>query len=110
VTVVTAREGLFDALPETDESGPLAAEVVAEFRSAVTGAAAVVVDLRRAGEVNKRTLNVSFQFAHELSARGVLRALCGSAVLKEIWDACRGGTICQMCEDITEACAAVGRA
>src|SRR5438876_832923 len=53
LTVVTARDGLFDALLETDEPAPLAAEVVAEFRSAVAGAGAVVVDLRWAGEVNK---------------------------------------------------------
>ena len=110
VRVVTAREGLFDALPETDESAALAAEVVAAFRSAVTGATAVVVDLRRAGEVNKRTLSVSFQLARELSAQGAKRALCGSKNLKEIWDVCRGYTICQAYQDMAEALAAVGSA
>jgi hypothetical protein len=110
VTVVTAREGLFDTLPETDESAPLAAQVVAEFRSAVSGAAAVVVDLRRAGAVNHRTLSVIFQFARELRARDVPRALCGSALQEEIWEVSRGVAICQMYEGMTEACAAVSGA
>lgn len=35
VTIITVRDGLFDALPESDDSVPLAAEVAAEFRSAV---------------------------------------------------------------------------
>lgn len=52
VTVAAIRAGLFDVLPETNASAPLAAEVVAEFRSAVAGAGAVVVDLRRAGKVS----------------------------------------------------------
>jgi hypothetical protein len=110
VTVVTARDGLFDTLPETDESAPLAAEVIHEFRSTVTDAAAVVVDLRGASEVNKRTLSVTFQFAAELATRGIPRALCGSAVFKDIWDSCRGETFCRMYEGISEACAAVVRA
>jgi hypothetical protein len=109
VTMVTARDGLFDVLPETDESGPLAAEVVTEFRSAVAGAEAVVVDLRRAGEVNKRTLNVSFQFVHALTAVGARRALCGSADLKQIWDLCRGGAVSPCFEDLAEAVASVSR-
>jgi hypothetical protein len=110
VTVVTARDGLFDAMPESGESAPLAAAVVAEFRSAIAGAAAVVLDLRRAGEVNKQTLNVAFRMAHALRADGVRGVLCGPAHLKEIGDLCRGGTACQLYEDIAEACAAVGRA
>jgi hypothetical protein len=105
--VVTAREDLFDALPETDESAALAAEVVAAFRSAVTGATAVVVDLRRAGEVNKRTVLVSIQLARALSAQGAKGALCGSKDLKKIWDICRGYTICQAYQDMAEALAAV---
>ena len=36
--VVAARDGLFDALPETDDSGPLAREVVEEFRTAILAA------------------------------------------------------------------------
>ena len=84
VTVVAARDGLFDAMPETDDSAPVAAEVVAEFRSAVAGAGSVVIDFRRAGEVNKRTLSVSFQLAHALTDIGGRRALCGVADLESL--------------------------
>jgi hypothetical protein len=94
-------------MPESDESAPLAATVVAEFRSAIGAAAAIVIDLRRAGEVNKRTLNVTFQMARELKTRGIRGVLCGSAALKEIWDLCRGGTVCPLFPDIREALAAL---
>jgi hypothetical protein len=108
VTVVTARDGLFDALPECDASAPLAAEVLAELCSAIVGAAAVVVDLRGAGEVNKRTLSVSFQMARAVKVCGRRGALCGSATLKQIWEVCWGNTVCDLYEDIEEACVAVG--
>lgn len=110
VTVVTARDGLFDAISETDMSAPLAAEVVAELRSAIVGAAAVLVDLRRAGKVNVRALSVAFQLAHELKRCGIPGALCGSTDLNEIWDMCRGGTVCNLYADLEEAYGAVGRA
>src|SRR5262245_28437199 len=95
-------------MPESDASAPLAREAVAEFPSAPVGAAAVVVDIRRAGEVNKRTINVVFQFAHALAAIGARRALCGTADFKQIWELCRGDTVCQLYEDIGDAYAAVG--
>jgi hypothetical protein len=38
LTVVAARDGVFDALPETDDSGPLARKFVEEFRSALVAA------------------------------------------------------------------------
>ena len=108
VTVVTVRDGLFDDMPEMAESVPLVAEVVSEFRSAIASLSAVVVDLRRAGEVNGRTLSVTFQFAHALTATGARRALCGAADLKQIWDLCRGGTIAPCFEDLPAAIAAAG--
>jgi hypothetical protein len=107
MTVVTARDGLFDAMPESDESAPLAAEVIAEFRYAIEGRSAVVVDLRRAGEINKQTLGVTARMARELRDTGVRGALVGSARLKEIWDLCRGDTLCRLYEDIENACADV---
>ena len=109
VTIIIVRDGLFDALPESDDSAPLAAEVVAEFRSAVAGASAVVVDLRGAGEINKRTLNVTFRMVHGLVVIGARRALCGSVFLKQIWDLCQGGTLCAVYEEFEEARAAVAR-
>jgi hypothetical protein len=108
VTVVTARDGLFDAIPEMAESVPIVAEVVDEFRSAIAGRQAVVVDLRRAGEVNKRTLSVAFQLARALTAIGARRALCGSTDLKQIWDLCKGGTIAPCLEDFQAAVVAAG--
>ena len=108
VTLITVRDGLFDAMPETAEPVPLVAAVVGEFRSAIAGRSAVVVDLRRAGEVNKRTLSVSFQLAHALAATGARCALCGSADLKQIWDLCTGGTIAQCFEDLPAAIVAAG--
>ena len=110
VTVLTVRDGLFDAMPEMAESVPLVAEVVGEFRSAIAGQSAVVVDLRQAGEVNKRTLSVSFQFAHALTGIGARRALCGSAGLKQIWELCRGGTVAPCFEELEAAIRSVGGA
>jgi hypothetical protein len=109
VAVVTVRDGVFDLLPEmTDDSAPLAAEVVAEFRAAVVGAGAVIVDLRRAGELNKRTLNVSFQFARALADIGARRALCGPAAFKTIWGLCKGDTVAPCHVEFGAAVAAAG--
>lgn len=108
VTVVTARDGLFDAIPEMAEAVPLVAEVLEEFRSTTAGRPAVVVDLRRAGEVNKRTLSVTFQLARALTAAGAWRVLCGSTGLKQIWDLCKGDTIAPCFEDFTGAVIAAG--
>lgn len=109
VTVVTVRDGLFDMLPETDSSGPLAQEVVAEFRSAIGEAGACVVDLRRAGEVNKQTLSVSFQFARSLKAIGARRALC-SAELRPIWKMCKGGMVAPCFDELEAAIKSVSAA
>lgn len=108
VAVVTARDGLFDAMPEMAECVPLVDEVVDEFRSAIAGRPAVVVDLRRAGAVNKRTLGVAFQLAGTLAAVAARRALCGSADLKQIWDLCKGGTLAACFEDFRGAVTAAG--
>jgi hypothetical protein len=102
-TVVTIRDGLFDAMPEMDASGPPAADVVGEFQSAVAGAHAVVVDLRRAGEVNKRTISLCFQFARELKNLGVRRALCGSFALQQVWAICKGNLFSPCVVDLEEA-------
>jgi hypothetical protein len=91
VTVVTARDGLFDAMPESDKSAPVAAEVVAEFRSAIVGTPAVVVDLRRAGEVNNRTLNVAFQMARALKGCDI-RGRCVVPRISSRSGMCVGGT------------------
>lgn len=107
VTVVTIRDGVFDSMPEMAESVPLVADVLSEFRSAIANQLAVVVDLRRAGEINKRTLSVSFQFAHALTAIGTRRAFCGSADFKQIWDLCKGATVAPCFEALEEALAAV---
>lgn len=108
VTVVTVRDGLFDAVPEMAETVPLVGEVQDEFRSAVIGRSAVVVDLRRAGEVNKRTLSVVFQFTRTLTAGGARQALCATTGLKQIWDVCGGGRIAECFEDLPAALRSVG--
>lgn len=110
IRVVTARDGLFDALPETDESAAaLAAEVVEAFRAEIAGASAVVVDLRLAGEIHTRTPDLVFQLVHELTYRGIQGALCASAGFRHIWDLCQGGSFCPCYPTAAQARAAVTR-
>jgi hypothetical protein len=111
VTIVTAADRLFDAVPEfgnmTEER---AREVVKAFREAVAGWPIVVVDFRRAGEVNKRALSVVFDVARHLSASGASAALCGDGTLKKVWDICQGGRVCSMFDDFDAALSAAAGA
>ena len=109
VLLVAIREGVFDAIPELNGPNPTERGVVEEFTDALSSSpAGVVLDIRSAGEINKRTLSLVLLLAGALSRSGLRRAICCTPGAAEVLQVSRMTGVCPCYTDLLQALSSLG--